>query len=240
MGSTLDLTPRTSARGVGSNADPTTPYAAYSAAGQALARASRPDYFGWLDHIRAAAGCTRPIRLTGTLDTVDPATGQRLNRRHTDIMPDHTIYKACGNRRATVCPTCARTYQADAYQLLRAGLIGGKGVPDTVSRHPAVFATFTAPTFGPSTPDTSANTPAPTANAATAAPTPATPAAATTAAPDNAPTASRPSAGHATRLMIGSSASRCAWTATTTTTKSSGTSSPASYGTAPNKQPNGT
>ncbi|WP_446216278.1 replication initiator [Micromonospora sp. IBHARD004] len=37
----------------------------------------------------------------------------------------------------------------DAYQLLRAGLVGGKGVPESVSRHPAVFPTFTAPSFGP-------------------------------------------------------------------------------------------
>ncbi|WDZ86368.1 replication initiator [Micromonospora cathayae] len=148
MASTLDLTPRAAlARGVGSNAD-TIPLAGYTAAGQALHRAGRPDYFGWLEHVRAAAGCTRPIRLAGSLYTVDPATGRMLDQRHTDGMPDATIYKACGNRRATVCPACATVYQRDAYQLLRAGLVGGKGVPDTVTRHPAVFATFTAPSFG--------------------------------------------------------------------------------------------
>ena len=37
------------------------------------------------------------------------------------------------------CPSCSATYQADAYQLLAAGLRGGKGVPETVSRpSPAV------------------------------------------------------------------------------------------------------
>ncbi|MET8350914.1 replication initiator [Micromonospora sp. NPDC005206] len=149
MVSTLDLTPRaTSARGVGSNAD-TTPFVGYTAAGSAFTRAQQPDYFGWLEHVRAAAGCTRPIRLAGQLLTIEPATGRLLNARHTDHMPDAAIYKACGNRRATVCPTCATVYQRDAYQLLRAGLVGGKGVPETVSRHPAVFATFTAPSFGP-------------------------------------------------------------------------------------------
>ena len=30
-----------------------------------------------------------------------------------------------------------------------AGLLGGKGVPDTVTEHPSVFATLTAPSFGP-------------------------------------------------------------------------------------------
>ena len=63
-------------------------------------------------------------------------------------MPDRVIYKACGNRRASVCPSCAEVYRADAYQLVLAGLQGGKGVPDTVSGHPAVFATLTAPGFG--------------------------------------------------------------------------------------------
>ncbi|MEV6375463.1 replication initiator [Micromonospora musae] len=149
MASTLDLTPRTAlARGVGSNAD-TPPVYDYTAAGSAFTRATRPDYFGWLDHIRAAAGCTRPIRLAGQLLTVEQGTGRVLEQRHTDGMPDAAIYTACGNRRATVCPSCAQTYQRDAFQLLRAGLVGGKGIPDTVAAHPAVFATLTAPSFGP-------------------------------------------------------------------------------------------
>ncbi|MEU0150337.1 replication initiator [Micromonospora fulviviridis] len=147
MASTLDLTPRASARGVGSNAD-VPPVYGYTAAGSAFERATRPDYFGWLEHVRSAAGCTRPIRLAGQLLTVDASTGRVLGERHTDGMPDAAIYTACGNRRATVCPSCAQTYQRDAFQLLRAGLVGGKGVPETVAEHPAVFATFTAPSFG--------------------------------------------------------------------------------------------
>ncbi|MFG3418125.1 replication initiator [Micromonospora sp. NPDC048063] len=149
MASTLDPTPRTTtARGVGSNAD-VPPVYTYTAAGSAFERATRPDYFGWLEHVRAAAGCTRPIRLAGQLLTVEQGTGRVLDQRHTDGMPDAAIYTACGNRRATVCPSCAQTYQRDAFQLLRAGLVGGKGVPKTVASHPAVFATFTAPSFGP-------------------------------------------------------------------------------------------
>jgi hypothetical protein len=46
------------------------------------------------------------------------------------------------------CPSCAETYRADTSHLIRAGLAGGKSVPDTVHRHPKVFATFTAPSFG--------------------------------------------------------------------------------------------
>jgi replication initiator protein RepSA len=148
MSSTLDTTPQTPAWGVASNAEPLSLPPAYTTVGQALARASRPDYDTWLDHVRAAAGCAHPIRLTGNVDTVDAATGQRLGRLHTDQLPDAAIYKACGNRRRKVCPACSATYQADAYQIIRAFLVGGKGVPDTVTRHPAVFATFTAPSFG--------------------------------------------------------------------------------------------
>ncbi|MGP4105189.1 replication initiator [Nonomuraea sp. KM90] len=80
--------------------------------------------------------------------TVDTCTGTILDTRPTSAMPDGIIYKACGNRRATVCPSCADTYRRDAYHLVRSGLTGGKGTPETVSTHPAVFATFTAPTFG--------------------------------------------------------------------------------------------
>ncbi|WP_229783452.1 replication initiator [Pilimelia anulata] len=113
--------------------------------GAAFHRTTQPNYDTWLNHVRAAAGCTRPVQLAGTL-APDPVTGQP---RHTEQLPDGVIYKACGNRRHTVCPSCARTYQNDAYQLIRAGLVGGKGVPDSVARHPASFATFTAPSFGP-------------------------------------------------------------------------------------------
>ena len=106
-------------------------------------------YHAWLDHIWPAAGCTRPIRLRGDIKHIDAATGELLRTIPTIGMPDGSIYKACGNRRATTCPGCAETYRRDAYHLLRAGLIGGKGVTPDVAGHPAVFVTFTAPSFGP-------------------------------------------------------------------------------------------
>jgi len=43
-----------------------------------------------------------------------------------------------------VCPPSAERYRGDAYQLLAACLRGGKGMAE----HPAVFGTFTAPSFG--------------------------------------------------------------------------------------------
>jgi hypothetical protein len=115
---------------------------------QLLDRASKPDYRQWLVGATATGGCTRPIRLRGTIRDVDPVTGDVLRTVNTADLPDRAIYTPCGDRRTSVCPACAETYRRDAYQLIRAGIAGGKGIPDSIQRHPAVFATFTAPSFG--------------------------------------------------------------------------------------------
>jgi hypothetical protein len=120
-----------------------------SATATALRRAARPDFDRWLLHVASAGGCLRPVRLSGHLHTVDTTTGEVLSSRSTAAMPDGVVYAPCGDRRASVCPPCAETYRADTYQLIKAGLAGGKDVPDSVSRHPVVFATLTAPSFGP-------------------------------------------------------------------------------------------
>ncbi|MGI5131621.1 replication initiator [Pseudonocardia sp. CA-107938] len=113
-------------------------------------KASHPDHHRWISHTANTRGCVRPVRLTGSLHTVDTTTGEILGTRHTATdMPDGVLYVPCGDRRASVCPPCAETYRADTYQLIRSGLVGGKGVPESVAGHPAVFATFTAPSFGP-------------------------------------------------------------------------------------------
>jgi hypothetical protein len=114
-----------------------------------LERAARDDYDQWLTGTLAAGGCVRPIRLRGTIRDIDPATGELLSALDTDDTPDKVIYLPCGDRRASVCPPCAETYRADTYQLIHSGLAGGKGVPESVAVHPCVFATFTAPSFGP-------------------------------------------------------------------------------------------
>ncbi|MGH3659035.1 MAG: replication initiator, partial [Micromonosporaceae bacterium] len=115
----------------------------------AIDRGSRDDYWRWLDHVTPAAGCTRPIRLRGdyAIADINKTTGE-ITTRTTDDLPDKVIYTACGNRRASVCPGCAETYRADTYQLVLAGLNGGKGIPTTVVQHPCAFPTFTAPSFG--------------------------------------------------------------------------------------------
>jgi hypothetical protein len=114
-----------------------------------LDRAARDDYDQWLSGALAAGGCVRPIRLRGIARDIDTSTGEILSVLDTNDSPDKVIYLPCGDRRASVCPPCAETYRADIYQLIRAGLAGGKGMPESVAVHPCVFATFTAPSFGP-------------------------------------------------------------------------------------------
>jgi hypothetical protein len=115
---------------------------------EAIARAG-PGYDRWMEQVAATGYCAHPVRLRGTVEHADPQSGEVHTVYSTDREPDATLLKACGNRRVSVCPSCSTIYQADSFQLLAAGLRGGKGVPETVARHPRLFVTFTAPSFGP-------------------------------------------------------------------------------------------
>jgi hypothetical protein len=114
---------------------------------EAIERAG-PGYDRWAEQVAATGYCAHPVRLRGRVDHADRATGEVRTVYATDREPDATLLKACGNRRVSVCPSCSATYQADSFQLLAAGLRGGKGVPETVAAHPRLFVTFTAPSFG--------------------------------------------------------------------------------------------
>jgi hypothetical protein len=105
-------------------------------------------YDRWMELVAQAGYCHHPIRLAGRVDHADQATGEVRQVYDSDREPDGVLLKGCGTRRESRCPSCAATYRADAYQLLAAGLKGGKGVPETVSEHPRLFVTFTAPSFG--------------------------------------------------------------------------------------------
>jgi hypothetical protein len=124
------------------------------------------DLAQWEHQLSSASECSHPIRLTGRVHAVNLQTGDTAEvfRTWTDVVynadvgdpalfdtyrDDHPVLVPCGNRRESVCPHCAQIYKRDARQLVRAGLVGGKGVPASVAEHPCVFATFTAPSFGP-------------------------------------------------------------------------------------------
>ncbi|PZS39680.1 MAG: replication initiation protein [Pseudonocardiales bacterium] len=99
--------------------------------------------------VRHPGGCLQPVLLRGRVDHIDGATGELLHRYTTVHEPGGVLPIACKTRRASRCPPCAEVYRADTYQLIRAGLTGGKGIPATVAGHPCVFTTLTAPSFGP-------------------------------------------------------------------------------------------
>ncbi|MEV7883770.1 replication initiator protein RepSA [Streptomyces sp. NPDC002817] len=113
--------------------------------------AGKPDFDRWQDQIKRTGGCSDPIRLMGATKTIDPATRTVLHTYTTEHEPGGILRIACGNRRASRCPACAWTYAGDTYHLIRAGLVGDpdKGTPPTIRDHPRVFATLTAPSFGP-------------------------------------------------------------------------------------------
>jgi hypothetical protein len=95
---------------------------------------------------RRCGWCRHPIRLRGVVMTTD-GNGRRLSFS-TGSLPDGVFLKACGTRRQTRCPSCASVYRGDARHLVRAGLIGGKGIDESVTARPAVLLTLTAPSFG--------------------------------------------------------------------------------------------
>ena len=103
----------------------------------------------WERQLTTAGNCTHPIRLRGRIDAIDLTTGELAPVYDTAAEHGGVLHVACGNRREAVCPACSAVYKRDARQLVRAGLAGGKGIPDTITAHPCVFATLTAPSFGP-------------------------------------------------------------------------------------------
>jgi len=116
---------------------------------QASVDACPDDFTRWEQQLAATGYCTHPVRLAGRIDAVDLATGETRPVYTTAGEPGGVLLTACGNRRESVCLPCSQVYKRDARQLVKAGLAGGKGIPETVAAHPCVFATFTAPSFGP-------------------------------------------------------------------------------------------
>ena len=103
----------------------------------------------WSQALARVGNCAQPIRLRGRSETVDTTTGEIVSTYSSEQEPLGVTHVRCGNRRASECPSCSRLYAADMFQLIRAGVAGGKTVPESVAENPLVFATVTAPSFGP-------------------------------------------------------------------------------------------
>ncbi len=109
---------------------------------------------GILRQLSSLGGCTHPIRLDGHRTAYDVNTrtgeiGNVLQRLDSSTLPAGHLLVRCNNRRTTRCAACAEVYRRDTFHLITSGLRGGKGTPERVASHPRVFATFTAPSFGP-------------------------------------------------------------------------------------------
>ncbi|MFF7793979.1 replication initiator [Streptomyces sp. NPDC007991] len=109
---------------------------------------------GILRQLSGLGGCTHPIRLDGhrteyDVDTRTGEIGNVLHRLDSTSLPAGQLLVRCNNRRTTRCAACAEVYRRDTFHLITSGLRGGKGTPEHVATHPRVFATFTAPSFGP-------------------------------------------------------------------------------------------
>ena len=107
------------------------------------------DLKDWERQLGHTGACAHPVRLHGRIDAIDLATGEAAPVYDTASEPGGVLHVPCGNRRESRCPACSQVYKRDARQLVRAGLVCGKGIPETVATHPCVFATLTAPSFGP-------------------------------------------------------------------------------------------
>jgi hypothetical protein len=120
-----------------------------ASAGTLLDAACREDFHRWEQQLANTGHCAHPIRLAGRIDAIDRATNQTALIYDTASEPGGVLLTACGNRREAVCPGCSQVYKNDARQIIRTGLTGGKGIPASLTGHPCVFATLTAPGFGP-------------------------------------------------------------------------------------------
>lgn len=117
----------------------------------AAALAARLVSGSWNDYAAAASSvsyCSNPVRLQGSSATVDRETGEVLGTFRSDEAPLGFLFKACGNRRERVCAACSRVYARDTFEMIRAGVRGGKRVPEQVQENPLIFLTLTAPSFG--------------------------------------------------------------------------------------------
>ncbi|WP_404192593.1 replication initiator [Streptomyces tauricus] len=109
---------------------------------------------GLLRQLSGLGGCTQPIRLDGHraeygVNIRTGEIGNLLHRLDSAGLPAGHLLVRCNNRRTTRCAACSEVYRRDTFHLITSGLRGGKGVPQQVAAHPRVFATFTAPGFGP-------------------------------------------------------------------------------------------
>ena len=107
-----------------------------------------PEFRVWVRGLERLGGCSGPVMLMGHTITRDASTGAVVHAFTSADLPGGVLMLPCRNRREQVCVACSLLHNGDSFQIVRSGIVGGKGVPAEVSTHPLVFATVTAPSFG--------------------------------------------------------------------------------------------
>jgi hypothetical protein len=106
------------------------------------------DFRGWVRELERLGGCSSPVYLMGHSITRDKSTGAVVHAFYSADMPFGVLMLPCRNRRQGVCLPCSLIHNGDSFHIVRAGMVGGKGVPASVLTHPYAFVTITAPSFG--------------------------------------------------------------------------------------------
>ncbi|HET7476861.1 MAG TPA: replication initiator [Dermatophilaceae bacterium] len=114
-----------------------------------VARLLSRDFDDWSEVLSRVGFCANPIRLVGRSETFDTTTGKPVRSHGSADEALEVTFTRCGDRRADQCQSCSQLYAADTFQQIRAGIAGGKTVPESVADNPLVFATLTASSFGP-------------------------------------------------------------------------------------------
>lgn len=141
--------PSASFAGFGEDAPLDMPGLGSDSAAKVFARRLRDGTWNaFADAVASVGNCAHPVRLVGSSSTVDARTGAVVSSFSSEDAPLGVLMRRCGNRRAHVCPSCSRLYARDTFEMIRAGVDGGKQVPEAVATNPLVFLTVTAPSFG--------------------------------------------------------------------------------------------
>src|SRR4051812_6600169 len=120
---------------------------------EVAARLTHPGLGRWLGQVQQVRSCSHPVRLVGATDTIDTRTGEVLASYTSTSEPDGVTYVRCGNRRASVCPSCSHEYKGDVWHVLMAGAArGAQDVPRTARGAPLGVGTPPPPPFRPGPP----------------------------------------------------------------------------------------
>ncbi|MFF8437510.1 replication initiator [Streptomyces bacillaris] len=109
--------------------------------------ANEPQFSRWRSQVERTGGCENPVHLSGRTTRYN-ALGNAVAHYDTSGEPGRRIIVRCGNRRKSQCAPCSYLHSGDSYQIIRAGMGGGRGTPESVAGHPQIFVTLTAPSFG--------------------------------------------------------------------------------------------